>query len=437
MPRTSDSSSGGTVRTTVLPGGLRIVTESVPGCRSAAYGIWTDTGSRDESRALAGASHYLEHLLFKGTPTRDALEIAAVFDRVGGDANAFTTKEHTCYYAHVLAEDFTLAVDVVTDMVCSSLLRADDVEAERGVILEEIAMHDDDAADAVHDAFSHAVFGDSPLGRPIIGTEESIGGLSRTAINRYYRKRYAAPSMVVAAAGALEHRDVVKRVSAAFARGGLLDDTAATPAPLRESTTLRARGEGLVVWDRPTEQANIVIGTRGLARRDERRFALGVLSNALGGGMSSRLFQEVREKRGLAYSVYSFASAYSDTGLFGVYAGCAPKRVKDVLAVTRDVLADVAQHGLTDDEMVRGKGQLRGGLVLGLEDTSARMTRIGKAELTYGEQMSVDETLRRIEGVTGDEVRELAAELLAPGEWAGAAVGRIKDESVMRKALAA
>ncbi|HVU73024.1 MAG TPA: pitrilysin family protein [Mycobacteriales bacterium] len=413
------------------------MTESVPGSRSAAYGIWTDTGSRDESRALAGASHYLEHLLFKGTPTRDALEIAAVFDRVGGDANAFTTKEHTCYYAHVLAEDFALAVDVVTDMVCSSLLRNDDVEAERGVILEEIAMHEDDAADAVHDAFSHAVFGDTPLGRPIIGTEESIGALSRTAINRYYRSRYAAPTMVVAAAGAIEHRDVVKRAGAAFRRGGLLDDTDAAPAPLRSTVAPRAKGDGLTIWDRPTEQANIVIGTHGFARRDERRFALGVLNNALGGGMSSRLFQEVREKRGLAYSVYSFASAYADAGLFGVYAGCAPKRVKEVLAVTRDVLADVAAHGLTDDEMLRGKGQLRGALVLGLEDTSARMTRIGKAALAYGEQMSVDETLRRIEAVTPDEVRALAAELLTPGSWCGAVVGKMKDDSVMRKALAA
>jgi predicted Zn-dependent peptidase len=424
----------------VLPGGLRVVTEAVPGARSAAYGIWVDTGSRDETPALAGASHYLEHLLFKGTPRRDALEIAAAFDRVGGEANAFTAKEHTCYYAHVLAEDLPLAVDVVTDMVCSSLLRPADVDAERTVILEEIAMHDDDPGDAVHDAFAAAVFGAAPLGRPVIGTEASITAMSRKAVASYYRRRYTPPRLVVAGAGALQHRKFVADVQAAFRDGGLLRDAGDTePAPVRAATGHQRRGpgDGVVVWDRPTEQTNLVLGTVGLARRDERRFALGVLSNALGGGMSSRLFQEVRERRGLAYSVYSFTSAYAETGLFGVYVGCVPRRAREVLTVVREVLADVAEHGLTDDELVRGKGQLRGGLVLGQEDTSTRMTRLGKSEIAYGEQLTVDQLLARIDAVTPDEVRLLARELLAPARWHAAGVGPFRDDALLRGATAA
>jgi predicted Zn-dependent peptidase len=359
---------------------------------------------------LSGASHYLEHLLFKGTRRRDALTIAAEIEAVGGEINAFTAKEYTCYYARVLDNDLPLAVDVISDMVTSSLLTSQDVENERGVILEEIAMHDDDPTDAVHDAFAEVVWPDNPLGRPVLGSVASIESLSRTSIAGYYRRRYRPESLVVAAAGNLDHAALVRLVKKAFAHVPV--DDGCTPAPPRLGGRAPRFTVGTSVRRRPTEQANLVLGAPGLDRLDDRRFALGVLNAALGGGMSSRLFQEVREKRGLAYSVYSFASNYADAGLVGVYAGCLPDKIDDVLDICRSELAKVATHGITDEELGRGKGQLRGSLVLGLEDTGSRMGRLAKAELVYGELLSMDEILQRIDAVTLDEIRAVAGELL-------------------------
>jgi predicted Zn-dependent peptidase len=398
------------VRRTVLPGGLRVVSESLPGVRSAAFGSWVGVGSRDEKPSLAGSSHFLEHLLFKGTPTRDALEIAAVMDAVGGEMNAFTAKEYTCYYARVLDEDLALAVDLVCDMVTSSLITSDDVESERGVILEEIAMHDDEPADVVHDSLAAALFGaDTPLGRPVIGSVESIEALSRTSIAGYYRRRYTLDSMVVAASGGLDHGRLLRLVKKAFS-DQLSGDRAY--APLRAVGRAPASYSSVIVQERATEQANVVLGTTALRRDDPRRFALGVLNGALGGGMSSRLFQEVREQRGLAYSVYSYVSSHADTGLFGVYAGCAPGRVDEVLALCREQLALAADKGLTEDELRRSKGQMRGSLVLGLEDTGSRMSRLGKGELVHGELLSVDEVLAQIDAVTLDDVHAVARDVL-------------------------
>ncbi|MGH8892539.1 MAG: M16 family metallopeptidase [Actinomycetes bacterium] len=402
---------GGLVRHTVLPGGLRIVTEAVPTVRSVTVGIWVGVGSRDESSSLVGASHYLEHLLFKGTKRRDALAISAAIDAVGGEMNAFTSKEYTCYYARVLDTDLPLAVDVVCDLVTSSVIRGSDVDSERGVILEEIAMHEDDPTDMVHDQFAQAIFGDSPLGRPVLGTVESIETIGRNAIAGYYRRRYRPQDMVVAVAGNVSHSAVVRLVKQAFQRAGQLDGSAEPSAP--RSADRRTRiGSGVRVVRRTTEQANVVLGGAGVSRTDERRFALGVLNAALGGGMSSRLFQEVREKRGLAYSVYSYHAQYADTGLFGVYAGCVPRKVDDVLAICRDELDKIAVQGITLEELDRGKGQLKGSLVLGLEDTGSRMTRIGKAELVYGELLSVDDLLGRIDGVSLDDVAAVSSDLL-------------------------
>jgi predicted Zn-dependent peptidase len=398
--------SPGRFAKTVLPGGLRVVTEAVPGVRSAAFGIWVGVGSRDEALPEHGASHFLEHLLFKGTARRDALEIAAVVDAVGGELNAFTAKEYTCYYARVLDTDLPLAVDVVSDLVTSALVAPADVASERGVILEEISMHDDDPGDVVHDAFSEALYGDHPLGRPVIGTVESIEALTAEAIAGYYRGRYRAPEMVVSVAGHVDHDAVVRLVEQAFS--GL---PAASPSPLRPWAPPPALS-GTVVEDRPTEQAHLVLGTHGLARDDERRYALSVLNNALGGGMSSRLFQEIREKRGLAYSVYSYSSHHHDTGMFGVYAGCSPARVDEVLELCRDELATAADKGVSDEEIDRAKGQMRGSLVLGLEDSGSLMSRIGKAELVHGEVTAIDEVLARIEAVTPDDVRAVADDVL-------------------------
>jgi len=416
---------GGVIRRTVLPGGLRVISESVPGVRSVAFGIWVGVGSRDETPALSGASHYLEHLLFKGTRRRDALAISAEIEAVGGEINAFTAKEYTCYYARVLDTDLPIAVDVICDMVSSSLIAAGEVENERGVILEEIAMHDDDPSDAVHDTFAEVVWPDTPLGRPVLGSVASIQALRRPSIAGYYRRRYRPDSLVVAAAGNLDHATLVRLVKQAFAHVDVEPDAA--PAPPRIGGRPPAFTAGAAVVRRPTEQANLVLGSPGVHRRDERRFILGVLNAALGGGMSSRLFQEIRERRGLAYSVYSFTSHYADTGLFGVYAGCQPARARDVLELCREQLAIAAAGGLTGEEVERGKGQMRGGLVLGLEDTGSRMSRLGKSELVYGELMTVDEILAHIDAVTVDDVQELAFELLR-GPLSLAVIGPYDDD---------
>jgi predicted Zn-dependent peptidase len=403
------------IRRTVLPGGLRIVTEQMAGVRSASVGVWVGVGSRDETPTLHGCSHFLEHLLFKGTRERSAMDISVALDAVGGEVNAFTAKEYTCFHARVLDKDLPLAVDVLGDMVTSSVIRSADVEAERDVILDEIAMHDDDPDDVVHNLFAEQAWGSGPLGRPSAGTEASITSLTRNQVARFYRSHYRPANVVVAVAGNVEHAAVVRRVRTAFGRNGFLEGT---DLPLRPRVTDRARRvtPGTIAAVRPLEQVNLVLGVRGLTRSDPRRFALGVLNTALGGGTSSRLFQEVREHRGLAYSVFSFAQQHADAGLVGVSLGCLPSRYDEVLEVVRAELRAVAEHGITEEELARGKGQLRGGLVLGLEDSGSRMSRIGKAELVYDELLSVDEVLARIDAVTLEDAAALARELFSQPE---------------------
>ncbi|MFF2569114.1 M16 family metallopeptidase [Streptomyces sp. NPDC058084] len=421
----------GTVRRTTLPGGLRIVTETLPSVRSATFGIWAHVGSRDETPALNGATHYLEHLLFKGTHKRSALDISAALDAVGGEMNAFTAKEFTCYYARVLDTDLPLAIDVVCDMLTGSLILDSDVDAERGVILEEIAMTEDDPGDVVHDLFAQTMFGDTPLGRPVLGTVDTINALTRDQVARFYKKHYDPTHLVVAAAGNVDHATVVRRVRRAFEKAGALGRPDATPvAPRDGKRTIRTAGR-VELLGRKTEQAHVVLGMPGLARTDERRWALGVLNTALGGGMSSRLFQEVREKRGLAYSVYSYTSGFADCGLFGVYAGCRPSQIHDVLRICRDELDKVATDGLTDDEIARAIGQLSGSTVLGLEDTGALMNRIGKSELCWGTQMSVDDMLARIAAVTPDDVRDVARDVLRQRPSLSV-IGPLKDKQASR-----
>ncbi|MEF3118259.1 M16 family metallopeptidase [Streptomyces chrestomyceticus] len=425
------TNGAGTVRKTVLPGGLRVVTETLPSVRSVTFGIWANVGSRDETPSLNGATHYLEHLLFKGTRKRSALDISAAIDEVGGEMNAFTAKEYTCYYARVLDTDLPLAIDVVCDMLTGSLIEPADVDAERGVILEEIAMTEDDPGDCVHDLFAHTMLGDTPLGRPVLGSVDTVNALTPERIRRFYKKHYDPTRLVVAAAGNVDHAKVVRMVRAAFEKAGALDRTDAVPmAPRDGSRAIRTAGR-VELLNRRSEQAHVILGVPGLARTDDRRWAMGVLNTALGGGMSSRLFQEVREKRGLAYSVYSYTSGYADCGLFGVYAGCRPNQVDDVLKICRDQLDQVAEEGLTDDEIRRAIGQLRGSTVLGLEDTGALMNRIGKSELCWGAQMSVDDMLARIAAVTPDEVRELARDVLGQRPSLSV-IGPLKDRQADR-----
>jgi predicted Zn-dependent peptidase len=390
------------VRRTVLPGGLRVITEFLPAVRSVALGIWVGVGSRDEDQTHAGATHYLEHLLFKGTSKRSALEISSEMDAVGGEMNAFTAKEYTCYYARVLDADLPLAVDVLSDMVTSSLITPKDVDAERNVVLEEIAMNEDDPSDTVHEAFTAKLFGDTPLGRPILGTVDSINGITRDQIFEHYQARYTPEHLVVAAA---------PRLTGGHVAG--------------------AAGVGTELVSRSIEQANLVLGCEALARTDERRFALGVLNAAFGGGMSSRLFQEVREKRGLAYSVYSFSGQHADTGMWGIYVGCLPSKADDVLAICAEEITRLVEGGLTDAELARGKGQVRGSIVLGLEDPSSRMSRLGKSELVYPRLEPVDEVIAAIDAVTHDDIRAIAAEILTRPK-ALAVVGPFDDTSAFQ-----
>ncbi|WP_251150684.1 pitrilysin family protein [Cellulosimicrobium sp. Marseille-Q4280] len=406
---------GATIRRSVLPGGVRVLTESMPGLRSATMGAWVGVGSRDETDGHFGSTHFLEHLLFKGTARRSAMDIAEAFDAVGGEANAATGKEHTCYYARVLDTDLPMAVDVITDMVTSARLDADELETERGVILEELAMNDDDPSDVVHEEFAAAVLAGHPLGRPIGGTPDTINAVPRDAVWEHYRWHYRPETLVVAAAGGVDHDVLVGQVERALTDGGWSLDAAAAPRARRDPHDPALAGVGAdgveLTIRRTVEQANVIIGGTGLSATDDRRFTLSVLSAALGGGMSSRLFQEIREKRGLAYSTYSFASGHGGIGTFGLYAGCAPSKVDEVTALLHGELDRFADDGITGAELDRSIGQLAGGLVLGLEDSGSRMSRLGKAELVYGELLSVEESLDAIRSVTADDVRKLAGEL--------------------------
>lgn len=419
---------GGPVKRTVLPSGLRVLSQSVPGFRSVTFGVWVGVGSRDEPVHLSGATHFLEHLLFKGTERRDAMEISASLDAVGGEMNAFTGKEYTCYYARVLDSDLPLAVDVICDMITSATLTEADIESERDVIDEEIAMHADETSDHIHDLFAEQLWGQTPIGRSITGTPESVAGLTPRQVRGWYRRRYLPENIVVSVAGNVEHSDVVRLVRKAFERHWV--DTEAVPSPVRQGSARRVPTYGGVqVHHRDVEQAHLVLGMPGLVRNDERRYAAGVLHGIVGGGMSSRLFQEVREKRGLAYSVFTFGSAYADSGMVGVYAGCLPKKAPEVLEVVRAELAKIAQGDITPDELLRGKGQMRGSVVMGLEDTGAKMTRIAKAELVYGELPTVDQILHRIDNVTLTDVADLAADLYA-GDQTLTVMGPFDDKSL-------
>ena len=422
-----------TVSRTTLPSGLRIVTEEVPTVRSVAFGIWANVGSRDESPSVAGASHFLEHLLFKGTTTRSALDISAAVDAVGGEMNAFTGKEYTCFYARVIDRDFAIAAEVICDMIRDSVIRSEDVDSERTVVLEEIAMRDDDPGDLVHDLFSETLYGDTPIGRPILGTVDSITNMSRRSVNDYYKKKYLPENLVVAVAGNVTHERVVEQVSRLL--GDFLDSSA-KPAALRPASKVKARGLGDIgLIYRKSEQANILLGFPSIDRNDERRFALSVLTSALGGGMSSRLFQEVREKRGLAYSVYASMQQFAGAGILSLYAGCNPASSQEVTSIFRDVLGDVVTSGLTDEELERAKGQVAGSMVLGQEDTGSRMVRIGKSELVYGEIKSMDEILASVRAVDQRQIAELAKEIFT-AQPTLAIVGPYKKSTSFASAVA-
>jgi predicted Zn-dependent peptidase len=408
--------SASAIRRTHLESGLRVVTETLPALRSVTVGFWVGTGSRDEPEHLAGASHFLEHLLFKGSPTRRAVEIAEAVESVGGDMNASTGQELTQFFVRVPDRHLLLAVEILSDIVWSPALRPGEVESERHVILEEIRMRDDTPDDLVHDVFANALFPDHPLGREISGTEETISSMPRDDIVAYHHEHYHPENMVVAVAGNVTHDDVLALVEA-----GLPAPSSHKRPPRTDAATARE----------PLEQAHLVVGMRALPRDDPDRYALTVLDQVLGGGMSSRLFQEVREQRGLAYSVFSYRSAFEETGALAVYCGTSPEHVDEVLDLVGHEFDRLVDDGGVDEgELERAKGHLTGSLALSLESSSSRMNRIGRAELTLGEVPEIDEVVARIEAVGADDVARVIDRVVAPGRRTLAVIGPLNAETV-------
>jgi predicted Zn-dependent peptidase len=394
------------IQATTLPNGVRVLTEAMRQVRSATIGIWADVGSAAERPERRGISHLIEHMLFKGTQRRSAREIAEAMDRVGGNLNAFTDKESTCYYAHVIDRHVPLAIDILGDMFLHSVFDPEEVRREQQVVLEEIKMYDDSPDDMIHDLFTRTMWRGAALGEPTIGYPHTVSSLDRTMLQSWMRERYAPQTVLVTAAGNIEHDAVVELVARAFA--GFTGEAATTP-----HVQMPALTPDVLVTTKDTEQAYVMLGTRGLSLRDEDRYVLSVLDTMLGGGMSSRLFQEVREKRGLAYNVYSFQQGYRDAGLFGIYAGTAPDRVQECVDVIVGEL-DAMLEGVRDDEVELAREHLKGSLTLALESTSNRMMRLGRNELVYGRQIATEEVEARVDTVDRAAVERVARTVLAP-----------------------
>jgi predicted Zn-dependent peptidase len=404
---------------TTLPSGVRVVTEHMPGVRSIALGFWVLTGSRNESPAQAGLSHFLEHLLFKGTDRFSSFQIDEAFDAMGAEVNAGTGKETTSVYARFLDRHLEEAFDLLSDMVLRPAYP--DIDSERQVVIEEIAMYEDEPQDKVHDVLAKAVFGDHPLGLPIIGRAEVVASVAVPEIAAYHDLRYAPANLVVAAAGSVEHDSVADLVRRAMGQPGA---NGAAPAAEPAPDSLSPR---LCFHEKETEQYHLCLGAPGISRGDDRRFALRVLDTLLGGSSSSRLFQEVREKRGLAYSVYSYASHYLDSGQVGIYVGTRPENVGEAMEVIARELHAVSDGGVTEDELERARESVKGRTTLSMESTSTRMNRLGSSLLMGVPLMTLDELLAAMDAVTIDEVNALAADLFDPARMSAAGVGASED----------
>lgn len=401
----------------VLPNGLTVVVEEIPYVRSVSVGIWVGAGSRYECDENAGISHFLEHLFFKGTERRSAKDIAESIEGVGGQLNAFTAKEYACYYAKVLDDHLPLAMDVLSDMIQHSRFTTPDIEKERGVILEEIRMYEDTPDELVHDLFLQTVWEGHPLGRAILGTEESVGFLDRERIVSYYKRMYCPDNVVVAAAGHVTAQQMVDMVVDKF--GDM--NGCSTKLPLVSPET----HSDILLKAKATEQVHLCMGSKAVPLDDDDYYATQVLNSITGGGSSSRLFQEIREERGLAYSVYSYISAYKDAGLFTAYAGMSPDQAAAVTELMMKVLSKLADEGPTTEELERAREQLKGGLMLGLESTSNRMTRIGKNEITLGRHITPDEIIDKVNTVTLEDINRLAAHFFRPASFTVVGLGPV------------
>lgn len=405
---------------TILSNGLTVVTEMVPELRSCSLGIWCGAGSRFENEKQSGLSHFLEHMFFKGTQKRTAYDIAVTMDSVGGQLNAFTDRELTCYYARVMDRHLPMALDILSDMINHSLFDAAEMEREKGVVLEEIKMYEDTPDDQVFELFNRGFYPNHPLGRPIIGYAPVVRSLTRDDLVDYVNGRYHPSNLLIACAGQVNHDELVSQVEQHFA----VTSRREGPPPRSPAPEPQKHHS---VYNKSCEQTYICLGAPAISYVDPRRYVMLVLDSVLGGCMSSRLFQEIREKRGLVYSVSTIQTALSDCGTFGVYAGTSAEKVAEVLDVTRDVFADVAQNGIRDEELDRAKELLKGGLALNLESTSSRMMRIARNNLYYGRFVPVEETIERIEAVTHQDVKELASWLLDPTRYSLTALGPVQE----------
>jgi predicted Zn-dependent peptidase len=401
----------------VLPNGLRVVTENITYVQSVALGIWVGVGARDEDLPVRGISHVIEHMLFKGTPTRSAQQIADEIDGVGGDINAFTSKENTCYHTRVLSEHVPLAVDVLADMFLHSLFDPEEMARELNVILEEIKQRDDEPDDLVHDLFTETLWPGHALGRPVIGTPETVAALKPDDLRAYMDRRYTPDTIVVAAAGNLSHDEIVEMVR------HRLGHLTGRQADWRVGDTEPSPVPATAYVEKPIEQVNLVLGTQGYSHLADEKYTLSVLDNVLGGSMSSRLFQEIREKRGLAYSVGSYTQSFREGGYFAVFAGTGADTAPQVLDLIHAEFQNVLKHNITEAELERSRNQFRGSIVMGLESMNSRMMRIGRNELTYGRVIPTEETMAKVNAVSRDDIARVAHHLFGDGRYAMATVG--------------
>ncbi|ACV63919.1 peptidase M16 domain protein [Desulfofarcimen acetoxidans DSM 771] len=408
----------------ILDNGAKILTEEVPYVRSVAIGIFVDVGSRDELKENNGISHFIEHLMFKGTKRRTAKQIAETLDAVGGQLNAFTTKEYTCYYAKVIDEHLGLAIDLLTDMVFNSNFAAADIDRERNVILEEIKMYEDAPDEQVHDVFVRSLWQDHVLGRPIIGDADIIQNMTSDQIMDFYKKYYVPGNLVISVVGNIKHDQVVNALNGLMAglTGERPDKVLSLPKPFQE----------IICREKDTEQVHLCFGTQGLKLTHDDIYIMQVLNTVLGGGISSRLFQEVREQRGLVYSIYSYHSSYHDSGIFCIYAGLSKLNVEQVLELVVKELRDIQKSGLTEDELRRTKDQLKGNLLLSLESINVRMSRLGKSEFYLGRLTTPEEIVEKVNLVTNEDIQRIARDILEPKNFSLATIGPWQEAGYLR-----
>lgn len=408
-----------------LQNGIQLLTEDIPHVRSLAVGVWINVGSRDEGDEVAGISHFIEHLMFKGTEKRTAKQIAEALDAVGGQLNAFTTKEYTCYYARVLDEHLELALDILSDMLFSSKFDVPDIDRERNVIIEEIKMYEDTPDELVHDVFASTIWQMHPLGRPIIGHADVIKQLDRDTFLGYLNKYYVPGNIVISLAGNIDHELAAGKITSYF--GGLGGDLS------HRSMDLPSPRKEVFCRTKDTEQVHLCLGTPGMPLDHDQIYTFQLVNTILGGGLSSRLFQEIREQRGLVYSIYSYHSSYYDTGIFCVYAGLSKENVSPALELIFKEIKDIRDNGVTDQELRRAKDQLKGNLLLSLENVNTRMSRLGKSQMYLGKVVSPEEIVQRIEKVSGQDIKNLARERFIPREFAIASVGPWDDCSLLER----